>query len=134
MMIKIQSTALLLIGAFALAACGESGEANTQAGQSGADAQSAGMPGTPGMDDDAQSAEATGQSHSGNGDITELSSDSVTIAHGPVESLGWPAMTMTFLAQSGQVLQGLNVGDPVDFQFRQAGEQYLLTSIKKAQR
>ncbi len=131
MMLKIQSTALLLIGAFALAACGESGEANTQAGQSGADAQSAGM---PGMNGDAQSAEATGQSHSGNGDITELSSDSVTISHGPVESLGWPAMTMTFQAKSGQMLQGLNVGDPVDFQFQKAGEQYQLTSIKKAQR
>ena len=89
--------------------------------------------GMPGMNGDAQSAEGTGQVHSGNGDITELSSDSVTISHGPVESIGWPAMTMTFRAQSGQMLQGLNVGDPVDFQFQKAGEQYQLTSIKKAQ-
>lgn len=130
MMKKIQSTAVLLISSLALAACGQSGEANTQDGRSGAAAQSTGM---PGMNGDAQSAEATGLTHSANGDITELSSDSVTISHGPVGSIGWPAMTMTFRAQSGDILQGLNVGDPVDFQFQKAGEQYRLTSIKTAQ-
>ncbi|MBA2770636.1 MAG: copper-binding protein [Pseudomonadota bacterium] len=72
--------------------------------------------------------------YSATGDVTKVSGDQVTISHGPVEGIGWPAMTMAFQAPSPQLLQGLNVGDPVDFQFRQAGEQYLLTSIKKAQR
>ena len=71
--------------------------------------------------------------HAAAGDVTKVAGDQVTISHGPVESIGWPAMTMAFQAPSPEMLQGLNVGDPVDFQFRQAGEQYHLTSIKKAQ-
>ncbi len=72
--------------------------------------------------------------YSAAGDVTKISGDQVTISHGPVEGIGWPAMTMAFQAPSPEVLQGLNVGDSVDFQFRQSGEQYQLTSIKKAQR
>ncbi len=72
--------------------------------------------------------------YSATGDVTKVSGDQVTISHGPVEGIGWPAMTMAFQAPSPEVLQGLNVGDSVDFQFRQADGQSLLTSIKKAQR
>ena len=132
MMIKILNSAVLVIGSLALAACGGPGESNTQGAQAGEDAR-ANSTSMPGMNGDVQSAQPTGQAHSGNGDITELSNDSVTISHGPVESIGWPAMTMTFRAGSGESLQGLNVGDPVDFQFQKAGEQYVLTSISKAQ-
>lgn len=124
-MMKIY-TAAMLFASFAVAACGQSDEANTQAVGGDATAPS-------GMNVGAQSAQPSGEVHSGNGDITEISSDSVTISHGPVESIGWPAMTMTFLAPSPDMLQGLNVGDPVDFQFQQAGDQYVLTSINKAQ-
>ena len=125
-------TPFVVAGAVALAACGQSND-DTQGAESGTAAQSNTMSGMQGMGAGAQSAEPTGQVHSGNGDITEISSDSVTISHGPVESIGWPAMTMTFKAPSADMLQGLNVGDPVDFQFQQAGEQYALTSISKAQ-
>ena len=71
--------------------------------------------------------------YSAAGDVTKVSGNQVTISHGPVEGIGWPAMTMAFQAPSPEMLQGLNVGDPVDFQFRQSGGQYQLTSIKKAQ-
>ena len=71
--------------------------------------------------------------HAAAGDVTKVAGDQVTISHGPVGSIGWPAMTMTFQAPSPEMLQGLNTGDAVDFQFRQAGEQYQLTSIRKAQ-
>jgi Cu/Ag efflux protein CusF len=120
-----------MAGAVALAACGESNE-GTQGAESGTAAQSNAMSGMEGMGG-AQTAEPTGQVHSANGDITEMSSDSVTISHGPVDSIGWPAMTMSFQATSADMLQGLNVGDPVDFQFQQAGEQNVLSSISKAQ-
>lgn len=76
---------------------------------------------------------AAADGYSAAGDVTKVAGDQVTISHGPVESLGWPAMTMTFQAPSPEMLQGLNTGDPVDFQFRKAGEQYQLTSIEKAQ-
>ena len=71
--------------------------------------------------------------YSAAGDVTKVSGEAVTISHGRVEGIGWPAMTMAFQAPSREMLQGLNVGDRVDFQFQQSGEQYLLTSIKKAQ-
>ncbi len=126
MIMKIY-TAAMLIGSLALAACGQSDEGNTQsvAAESTAPA---------GTNESGATAQPSGEVHTGNGDITELSSDSVTISHGPVGSVGWPAMTMTFQAPSADMLQGLNVGDPVDFQFQKAGEQYVLSSIKKAQR
>lgn len=119
-------TAATLFASLALASCGESGEGNTQAVAPDSALQS----GTNGA---AQTAQPSGEVHSGNGDITELSNDSVTISHGPVESIGWPAMTMTFRAPSPDIVQGLNIGDPVGFQFQKAGEQYVLTSITRAQ-
>ena len=118
--------AAMLFGSLALAACGQSDDGDTQAVGPDSTAPSAANEGAP-------SAQPSGQVHSGNGDITELSGESVTISHGPVESIGWPAMTMTFRVPSADMLQGLNVGDPVDFQFQQAGEQYVLTSITRAQ-
>ena len=120
-------TAAMLFASLALASCGQSDDRNTQV--VGPDSASS----PSGTNAGAQAAQPSGEVHSGNGDITEISSDSVTISHGPVESIGWPAMTMTFLAPSPDMLQGLNVGHPVDFQFQQAGDQYVLTSIEKAQ-
>lgn len=34
-----------------------------------------------------------GELYSGNGDITEISENNVTISHGPIAGIGWPAMT-----------------------------------------
>lgn len=119
-------TAAMLIASLAIASCGQSGEGNTQA--VGPDSAS-----PSNTNPAAQTAQPSGEVHSGNGDITELSSDSASISHGPVESIGWPAMTMTFQVRSPDMVQGLNVGDPVDFQFQQAGDQYVLTSITRAQ-
>jgi Cu(I)/Ag(I) efflux system protein CusF len=44
----------------------------------------------------------------------DLSSGSITLQHGPISALGWPAMTMTFKAKPA-VLQGLKIGEKVDF-------------------
>jgi Cu/Ag efflux protein CusF len=120
---KMTIWAAVAAGAASLAAC-EAGNESAQGNQ--AITAQAGQ-GT------AAAGEQSGQVHSASGDVTEVSGDGVTISHGPVESIGWPAMTMTFQAQSPEMLQGLNVGDPVDFQFQQAGEQNVLTSISKAQ-
>ena len=70
--------------------------------------------------------------YSASGSVTAITSDRVTISHGPVEGLGWPAMTMTFRAGEPAMLQGISVGDRVTFQFRQNGTDYPLTAINKA--
>lgn len=40
----------------------------------------------------------------------------VTLAHGPIEALGWPAMTMPFNVTESQLLEGISVGDRVSFE------------------
>ncbi|AWM59104.1 copper-binding protein [Pseudomonas songnenensis] len=58
------------------------------------------------------------QAHQANGVIRaiDLQQGSVTIAHGPVPELKWPAMIMPFKADAAQ-LGGLAVGDAVEFGF-----------------
>lgn len=76
-------------------------------------------------------ASQAGASYSAAGKVTAIAGDQVTIAHGPVEGIGWPAMTMTFRAASPQMTQGVNAGDQVSFAFRQDGSAYVLTSLQK---
>lgn len=68
----------------------------------------------------------------GSGIITKLdaASGDVTLQHGPVTELSWPAMTMTFSGKPGS-LDGLTVGDKVDFAFDWDGKTGRLTSITK---
>ena len=55
---------------------------------------------------------------------------SVTIAHEPVESLKWPAMTMGFKVEDKAMLEKLKPGEKVDFSFRKSGKDYVLTEVK----
>jgi Cu(I)/Ag(I) efflux system membrane fusion protein len=63
---------------------------------------------------------------------TDLKEGTVTISHGPVASLKWPAMTMDFKVANAALLQDLKPGAKVAFEFveRQPGE-WVITSIKK---
>ena len=64
------------------------------------------------------------------GSVTAVSEDEVSIAHGPVAPLGWPAMTMTFHAENREQILNVKRGDKVRFSFRQNGNRYVLTSIR----
>lgn len=70
------------------------------------------------------------ETHSATGRVESLSGDKVTIAHGPVSSIGWPAMTMAFAAPAGTA-DGVAVGDEVEFSFHQDGSTYVLSSLAK---
>ncbi|WP_404439882.1 copper-binding protein [Stutzerimonas chloritidismutans] len=54
----------------------------------------------------------------------------VTIAHGPVPALKWPASTMEFQARREQ-LEGLAKGDAVQIGFQSEGDEAALVSIDK---
>lgn len=54
----------------------------------------------------------------------------ITIAHGPVESLKWPGMTMTFQAPDAD-LAVIKVGDNVTFEFTSTGMDGRIVSITK---
>ncbi len=75
--------------------------------------------------------EKTVETHSATGTVTTVSSGDVTIAHEPVATIQWPAMTMTFAADDVAMLQGIKPGDRVSFAFRQSGDGATLASISK---
>ena len=55
----------------------------------------------------------------------------VTIAHDPIKSMEWPAMTMSFTAKDKKLLEGIKPGAKVEFEFVQQGSKYTITSIKQ---
>jgi Cu/Ag efflux protein CusF len=54
----------------------------------------------------------------------------VTISHGPVPDLGWPAMTMGFTAETPSLLKGLRKGDKVRIDFRQEGNVFIILDLE----
>jgi Cu/Ag efflux protein CusF len=105
-------TLLTGLGTLAIAACGQPQGATPEAN----------------LDAGAQAAEG-GQTYSGTGKVTAVAGDQVTISHGPIEGLGWPAMTMGFTAPEG-IAGGVQAGSNVSFSFRQQGGAYALTSLE----
>ncbi|WP_194712102.1 copper-binding protein [Noviherbaspirillum soli] len=51
----------------------------------------------------------------------------VTLAHGPVESLKWPAMTMGFSVRDKALLDKMSVGKSVNVEFVKEGANYVIT-------
>jgi len=54
----------------------------------------------------------------------------VTLAHDPVKSLNWPAMTMGFTVKDKALLDKLAVDKKVEFEFVQQGKDNVITSVK----
>lgn len=69
--------------------------------------------------------------HEGEGVITEISGNEITLRHAPIASMNWPAMTMTFQAQSQALLEGLAVGDHVRFRFQESVSGHVIDQIVK---
>jgi len=55
----------------------------------------------------------------------------ITLDHGAMSGLGWPAMTMGFSAKPEQ-LSGIKVGDKVNFEIDWDGKAGTVTKIAKA--
>ena len=67
----------------------------------------------------------------GMGTITAVDAKggTVTIKHGPIPTIGWPAMTMTFRAFPPALLKGLRSGQRVAFTARVKGMAAEVTAI-----
>lgn len=74
---------------------------------------------------------ATAHKAGGTVKSVDAAKGSVSIAHGAVQSLHWPAMTMTFRLKDKAMAGDLKPGDKVDFSFVQSGKDYLITEIRK---
>ncbi|WP_144373789.1 copper-binding protein [Vogesella urethralis] len=74
----------------------------------------------------------TGQLAHGEGVIKALDAKAgmVTLSHGPVQELNWPAMTMAFRLAKPELAKGLAVGKKVKFEFQAQGMSAVITSIK----
>ncbi len=54
----------------------------------------------------------------------------VTLAHDPVKSLNWPAMTMGFTVKDKTLLDQLAVDKKVNVEFMKDGSDYVVTAVK----
>ena len=86
------------------------------------------MANMPGMNHAAPAAK-TGQ---GTGVITAIDpkAGKITIKHGAIPAVGWPAMTMTFKATPPALLRGVRVGQTVGFDVRTRGMDAEVTALR----
>ena len=70
--------------------------------------------------------------HMATGTVKKVDAKSglVTLAHDPVKSMNWPAMTMGFQVQDKMLFDKLAVGKKVDFEFVQGTKGYVVTAVR----
>lgn len=75
---------------------------------------------------------ATQTTHAGQGVVKKINTKSgvVTIAHEPINSMNWPAMTMGFKVKDAMLLGKVAQGKKVEFEFVREGDDYVVTSLK----
>ena len=85
-----------------------------------------------GMEMDKKSSASTPATHLANATVKKVDDKAsiVTLAHGPIASLNWPAMTMSFKVKDKVLLKNLSVDKRVAVQFVKEGEDYVVTSVK----
>lgn len=84
------------------------------------------------MDHNAMSQSASESIAMASGTVKKINLESgmMVIAHGPVETLGWPPMTMSFKA-SPDLMRDLKEGDVIEFEFTSSGMHSTIISIEK---
>jgi len=70
--------------------------------------------------------------HKGAGTVKSVDAKkgTVSLAHGRIQSMNWPAMTMTFKVKDKALLEQVKPGAKVEFTFVQSGKDYIVTEIK----
>ena len=70
---------------------------------------------------------------SGQGEVKkiDLQNRRIVLAHGPIEALGWPAMTMPFGVTDPALLKSVQLGDQVEFDLEDA---QTISAIRKRQK
>jgi Cu/Ag efflux protein CusF len=73
-----------------------------------------------------------GATHKGKGIVKSVDAKrgTVNLSHEPIQSLNWPAMTMTFKAKDKAMLEKAKPGAKVEFSFVQSGKDYVVMDIK----
>jgi Cu(I)/Ag(I) efflux system membrane fusion protein len=70
--------------------------------------------------------------HRAEGRVEQMHEGNITISHGPVAELKWPAMTMEFEAPIGGLPPGIKAGDRIAFEFAALADGgYRVTRIER---
>jgi len=73
---------------------------------------------------------STGHRASGKVEAVDAQAGTLSISHGPVDSLKWPAMTMDFMVANAALLKDLKPGAAIAFEFVERGPgEWVITSI-----
>ena len=98
--------------------------------QSGAPAMNMGSSGA--MQMQVQKDKATPQSHRLTGTVkkVDIKAKAVTLEHDAVQSLNWPAMTMTFKVQDDATIAKIKPGAKLDADMVQRGKDYVITNVR----
>ena len=94
-------------------------------------AEHAAMAAPPKAAADAMTQTAKTASASGIVESVDAGAGKITLAHGPIDALGWPAMTMGFKATPEQIAS-VQPGQSVRFEFTAEGMAATITRIEPA--
>lgn len=83
-----------------------------------------------GMDKGGKKSQAKSHHAVGTVKSVDAARGTVTLAHEPVASMNWPAMTMTFKAKDKNMLQSVKPGQKLEVDFQQQGKDYVITKLK----
>lgn len=85
-----------------------------------------------GMETGKKPAASKHASHMAKGEVkkADAKAGTVTLAHEPVASLNWPAMTMSFKVKDKKLWKKLDEGKTVEVEFVQQGKDYVVTKVK----
>jgi Cu/Ag efflux protein CusF len=92
--------------------------------------------GMGGMDmkgmDTGKDKKSEGKTHKGAGTVKKVdpTGGKVTIAHGPIPTMKWPAMNMTFTVKDRALLGKFSQDKKVEFEFVEQESNYVITSVK----
>ncbi|KAB0579061.1 efflux RND transporter periplasmic adaptor subunit [Ideonella dechloratans] len=78
-----------------------------------------------------KAAAAAAASYMAQGKVESVEADSLTISHGAIAELKWPAMTMGFNKPSAKAFPDVKPGDSVHFEFKKKGDDYELVSVHR---
>lgn len=88
-------------------------------------------PSHDGMEMSASSAAVRSGTGTGVVKAVDLKVGTVTLDHGPIAAVGWPAMTMTFPVKPASALDGVAVGQTVTFDVTVTDNKPVITAIRK---
>jgi len=100
---------------------------DSEANLRGATTRMGEMPPPGGATDSGQTAPA---SHRGEGKVEDIGKEDITLSHGPIATMRWPAMTMAFHLPAAGLPRNIRVGDAVTFEFEQTKDgEFVITRI-----